>query len=221
MKLKIWFINTSNQVLLTNHRHLITQFYNNRNHQEPPGTTEEQIWYARKLYESAFHPDSGELQNFCGRMSFQVPGGMLITGFMLQFYRFVFLYSFSILITDFELSLLRRTVPAVVFWQWINQSFNALVNYTNRNAKSEVSTTQLGVAYASATSAALVTALGLKSFLEKRAGSLLQRYVPFAAVAAANCINIPLMRQSELINGIAVYDDNGNAVTESRVIYII
>lgn len=59
-----------------------------RNHQEPPGTTEEQIWYARKLYESAFHPDSGELQNFCGRMSFQVPGGMLITGFMLQFYRF-------------------------------------------------------------------------------------------------------------------------------------
>lgn len=58
-----------------------------RNHEEPPGTTEEQIWYARKLYESAFHPDSGELQNFMGRMSFQVPGGMLITGFMLQFYR--------------------------------------------------------------------------------------------------------------------------------------
>jgi len=117
--------------------------------------------------------------------------------------------------------LLCRTVPAVVFWQWINQSFNALVNYTNRNAKSQVSTTQLGVAYASATSAALVTALGLKSFLEKRAGSLLQRYVPFAAVAAANCVNIPLMRQSELINGIAVYDDNGNAVTESRVICTI
>ena len=46
---------------------------------------------------------------------------------------------------------------------------------------------------------------------------MLQRYVPFAAVAAANCVNIPLMRQSELINGIAVYDDNGNAVTESRV----
>lgn len=106
----------------------------------------------------------------------------------------------------------------MVFWQWVNQSFNALVNYTNRNAKSEVSSTQLGVAYISATTSALVTALGLKSFLEKRAGSLLQRYVPFAAVAAANCVNIPLMRQSELINGIAVYDENGNAVTESRVI---
>ena len=75
-----------------------------------------------------------------------------------------------------------------------------------------------GVAYVSATTSALVTALGLKKFLEKRAGSLLQRYVPFAAVAAANCVNIPLMRQSEIFNGIEVFDENGNHVGESRVI---
>lgn len=91
--------------------------------QEPKGTTQEQIIYAKKLYESAFHPDSGDLQNVFGRMSFQVPGGMLITGAMLQWY---------------------KTVPAVVFWQFVNQSFNALVNYTNRNANSPTSTTQLG-----------------------------------------------------------------------------
>ena len=54
---------------------------------EPAGTTEAQLWYAKKLYMSAYHPDSGELQNFIGRMSFQVPGGMLITAGMLQFYR--------------------------------------------------------------------------------------------------------------------------------------
>jgi sideroflexin-2 len=54
---------------------------------EPQGTTEAQIIFARKLYESAFHPDTGEKQNVFGRMSFQVPGGMAITGFMLQFYR--------------------------------------------------------------------------------------------------------------------------------------
>jgi hypothetical protein len=46
---------------------------------------------------------------------------------------------------------------------------------------------------------------------------VLQRYVPFAAVAAANCVNIPLMRQNELLYGIDVYDENDNKVTQSRV----
>lgn len=70
---------------------------------EPVTTTREQIVRAKKLYESAFHPDSGELQNIFGRMSFQVPGGMILTGAMLQFY---------------------RTVPQIVISQWANQSFS-------------------------------------------------------------------------------------------------
>ncbi|KAI8477856.1 Sideroflexin-2 [Branchiostoma belcheri] len=161
----------------------------------PPGTTEEQLWYAKKLYDSAFHPDSGELQNVIGRMSFQVPGGMLITGFMLQFY---------------------RTVPAVVFWQWINQSFNALVNYTNRNAASAITTKYTdwyGIRQAP-TAAAVAVSVGLNS-LTARAPQLLQRYVPFAAVAAGNFANIPLMRQ-ELMNGIVITDGNGNELGKSK-----
>ncbi|XP_061397537.1 sideroflexin-2 [Musca vetustissima] len=158
-------------------------------------TTPDKVKYAMKLYNSAFHPDTGELQNFCGRMSFQVPGGMLITGGMLAFY---------------------RTVPAVVLWQFINQSFNAVVNYTNRNANSPTTVTQLGVSYVSATSSALIAAIGLKNYWTKKATPIFQRFVPFAAVAAANCVNIPLMRQNEIINGIEVKDENGNVVGKSR-----
>lgn len=39
---------------------------------EPENTSQEQVKYALKLYSSAFHPDTGELQNVTGRMSFQV-----------------------------------------------------------------------------------------------------------------------------------------------------
>ena len=162
---------------------------------EPPGTSNNDVRRAMQLYKSAFHPDSGELQNVFGRMSFQVPGGMLITGAMLQFY---------------------KTTPQVVFWQWFNQSFNALVNYTNRNANVPTNYTQLGVAYFSATFAALGTALGLKSALAKSSSPLIQRFVPCVAVAASNCVNIPLMRQQELKDGMTLTDEHGETACLSK-----
>jgi len=120
---------------------------------------------------------------------------MAITGAMLTFY---------------------KSNVAVVFWQWVNQSFNALVNYTNRNAASDITSQRIAIAYLSATTCALVTALGLKARLAKHSSPLLQRFVPFAAVAASNMVNIPLMRQSELVDGIPVTDEDGNSVARSR-----
>lgn len=36
------------------------------------------------------------------------------------------------------------------------------------------------------------------------------------AVAAANAVNIPLMRQNELVHGVSMFDENNNKVTESK-----
>ena len=103
--------------------------------------------------------------------------------------------------------------------QFMNQTFNSVVNYTNRNASTAVSTSQLLQAYAGATTASVVTALSLNRFVASRpslSNGIVGRLVPFLAVAAANCVNIPLMRQRELIDGVDVKVDD-NVIGKSAV----
>lgn len=162
-----------------------------RSGQEDKSLSEDRIWEAKQLYDSAFHPQTGEKLFILGRMSFQVPGNMLITGCMMTFY---------------------KSTAAVVFWQTINQTFNAIVNYTNRNASAGVTNEQLGTAYVAATSASVATALAFNKLIASSpalSGGIVGRLVPMVAVAAANCVNIPLMRQQEIKHGISIETPDG------------
>ncbi|XP_030841332.1 sideroflexin-1 [Strongylocentrotus purpuratus] len=170
----------------------LVQLY--REGKEPAGTSNDEVWTAKYRYDSAFHPDTKEKMMLIGRMSAQVPMNMCITGCMMTFY---------------------RTTPAVLFWQWFNQSFNAVVNYTNRSGDKPIPVSQLGKSYALATVGAVGSAIGLNS-LVKSAPPIIGRMVPFAAVCAANCINIPMMRSAELANGIPVFDENGHRLGNSK-----
>ncbi|VDK83941.1 unnamed protein product [Litomosoides sigmodontis] len=164
---------------------------------EPYGTTVEDLHRAQAFYASAFHPDTGQLQTLPGRMCANAWGGTLLCGAMMLWY---------------------KSTGAVVFWQWANQSFNAVVNYTNRNAQSPLSKKDLLVAYTSAVTGALSVAVGLKNYLAKRSFSpLFQRFVPLAAVAVANAINIPFTRQNELLYGLPVTNEMGEVVATSKL----
>lgn len=147
--------------------------------------TEEELWKNKYLFDSAYHPDTGELMVLPGRMSFQVPGNTVMITMMLAF---------------------SKTLVGLIVTQWINQSFNALVNFTNRSGNSELTDEEIMENYAAATGGAVTACVILKA-LTKSLPPIAGRLIPFVAVAVVNGINVPMMRRKELEKGISVTDD--------------
>lgn len=154
--------------------------------------------WSRQVVEATIHPDSGEpISPRFLRLSWIVPMNCLLDAGMITAAR-----------------------PfAVIASQWANQSYNAFHYEANRNKSNVDTTTQRVLAYLFATGASVGVALALtrkaESLVERRAAQLgvavrdltaaqlgvrpmlARRLAPFAAVAAADVLNIFTMRFSE------------------------
>ncbi|XP_042322937.1 sideroflexin-5 isoform X3 [Sceloporus undulatus] len=115
-----------------------------------------------------------------------------------------------------------QTLASTVFWQWLNQSHNACVNYANRNATKPSPTSKFIQGYVGAVISAVSIAVGLNVLIRKQTSlpshpASDPRFVPFPAVASANICNVVLMRHMELEEGIDVLDGDGNIVGSSKI----
>jgi tricarboxylate carrier len=165
----------------------------------PEGTTEDALWKAKRLYDSSHHPETGEKIFIMGRMSFQAPGNMIITGLMNTY---------------------RSNIPQM-FLQFLNQSFNAVVNFSNRGGDERADTRHLLLSFLIAVGTATTVAYTLPRTrllsVKLKHYPMVERTVPLMAVISANAINIPLMRKNELSQGLKVVDEHDKKLTTSKV----
>ncbi|XP_047202218.1 sideroflexin-5a isoform X2 [Girardinichthys multiradiatus] len=168
----------------------------------PPGVTDAELWQAQKIKQAIIHPDTGEKILMPFRMSGFVPFGTpVVVGLLLP----------------------NQTMASTIFWQWLNQSHNACVNYSNRNASKTAPFSKFFQGYVGAVTSAVSIAVGLNVLIQRAnrltptSKLLVQRFVPFPAVASANICNVVLMRHTELSDGIDVLDDSGKVVGTSKV----
>lgn len=161
-----------------------------------------ELWEAKKICNAILHPDTGEKIFSPFRMAGYVPYGWItVTGMLLP----------------------NPTWPQIIFWQWMNQSHNAAVNYANRNCTKPQPTS----VYVKAYSIAVSTAVGISTALTyaiKKTNNLepikkliIQRFVPLPACSLASTFNVLAMRLPEVESGIDVYDKNGTVVGTSKI----
>eukprot|EP00053_Salpingoeca_punica_P019572 m.199579 g.199579 ORF g.199579 m.199579 type:complete len:337 (+) comp17684_c0_seq6:166-1176(+) len=161
----------------------------------------EKLWLAKKIYTAATHPDTGEVIIQPARMSgFAIYGTPIMVGMLLP----------------------NPSMASTVFWQSINQTHNALVNYNNRNASQPTPISKILQGYAAAVVASVSIAVGLNQLVKRARVSdsvrtTLSRFVPYPAVATASTCNMLLMRRMELSTGISIKDEEGNNVGISKV----
>ncbi|KAL3669015.1 hypothetical protein V7S43_006301 [Phytophthora oleae] len=154
--------------------------------------------HAQYVTHAILHPDTHTPVFTPLRASMIVPMNMIMDGAML----------------------LANSTKTTIFAQWLNQTYNALHYYANRNASNEDTAEQRLVAYVGATASSVGASLGIRRLASRMTDAkwapVVARMGPFAAVAAADLLNMAVMRQSEYLKGVHVYDENGDYVGKSK-----
>eukprot|EP00814_Leptocylindrus_danicus_P007649 CAMPEP_0116010314 /NCGR_PEP_ID=MMETSP0321-20121206/3933_1 /TAXON_ID=163516 /ORGANISM="Leptocylindrus danicus var. danicus, Strain B650" /LENGTH=461 /DNA_ID=CAMNT_0003479401 /DNA_START=89 /DNA_END=1474 /DNA_ORIENTATION=- len=152
------------------------------------------LWEAYRISSAALHPDTGEFIPAPCRMSGYVPCNGPICAAMV----------------------VSSSTPSLLFWNWVNQSQNAGVNYFNRNASSPMTNETLIKSYAGAVGAALAVAFGLSTFVNRRYDPVrakqVMRFVAFPSTVIASSLNCYIVRSNEIETGIPMLDVDGNSV---------
>jgi len=163
---------------------------------------EETVWAAKKVKDSIIHPQTNEKIFFPGRLSCFVPLNTFITAGMLLPNN--------------------PTLVTTMFWQWMNQKYNVVMNHSNRNASNVMSNEQITKAYLWACGTSCGIAGGLGEFVKRLKNMapatkiFVQKFVPFVAVSAAGIVNVFLMRANEMTEGIEITDENGKVLEGGR-----
>mmetsp|Transcript_8100 Transcript_8100/g.16352 ORF Transcript_8100/g.16352 Transcript_8100/m.16352 type:complete len:378 (-) Transcript_8100:21-1154(-) len=157
------------------------------------------LWKLKQQVDSAVHPDTGVIVPHPFRMSGYVP--------------------FNGPICVFQVTSV-STLP-IIFWNWANQSQNALVNYFNRNAASAMSDETLMKSYTGAVVGAMTVAMGLttlvkRTFSPQKAARLLQ-FVTFPTCVVASCMNCYIVRAPDMDVGVPILDKTGNDILPGKL----
>jgi len=185
---------------------LIEKYKTNPQDPSLKGVSEEELWSAKKQSDAIIHPDSKEKVFILGRMSAFVPCNLLLTYGMLT----------------------ASTAGTNIFWQWMNQTYNVVMNYSNRSIQ-KGSTTQyselLGP-YAGAVGVSCTLVLTLRKAAESisknpaipsAAKFIASILVPYTAVASAGAANVIFMRYPETQKGVEVKNQRNEVLGISKV----
>ncbi|CAF1063002.1 unnamed protein product [Adineta ricciae] len=168
----------------------------------PAGVTDKDLWEAQKTVQAIVHPDTGKKIFMPFRMAGYVPFGTpIVVGLLMP----------------------NPTLKQIIFWQWLNQSHNAGVNYANRNATQHTPTSKFAIGYLSAVTVSVSIAVGLTMIIRRakalppRWKTIVERFVPLPAVACASTCNVLFMRFHELSEGIQVIDEQNKPIGVSQI----